>query len=135
MGHYRHVPGYYGDAYGKLVNVVDGCIRALRNSGIEHDTIVVTGISGMLVGPMLAAMTNKNIVIVPKPDDTHHHRSSNGPIGEIGNRWVFVDDLIATGTTHRRVQDAIKAADPNAIEVAYLEYFNKPGVTRLYPTD
>ncbi|HEY6021002.1 MAG TPA: phosphoribosyltransferase [Candidatus Paceibacterota bacterium] len=128
---YRNDPGYYDDALSNPIPTVDKCIRALAESRIDYDTIVVQGISGMLIGPMLAAFTGKNLLIVPKPDDTHNHRG-HGPVGTIEGRWIFVDDFISTGATHNRVREEVSRYSPESQEVAIVEYFANVSVKRLY---
>ena len=78
--------------------------QALR--GVQFDTMVGTGFSGALVVPILARVMGKNILLIRKPGDSHHHGTAIAE-GDLGDRWVFVDDGIATGTTYRRVHKAI----------------------------
>lgn len=85
---------------------------ALKN--VEFDTVVGTGISGALVAPLLARWMGKNLVIVRKENvDTHAYR----PIeGKLGHRWLFVDDLVCTGATLRRV---VKAVDTLTFNLSF----------------
>lgn len=78
---------------------------------LQFDTLVGTGLSGALVVPSLArALTRQGQpevkwLIVRKPEDSTH---SSLPVeGDLGRRWVFVDDFIASGKTFRRVKDTI----------------------------
>lgn len=73
--------------------------------GIRFDTLVGTGLSGALAVPELARRFGVNYLIVRKPNDGTH---SWLPVeGKLGRRWVFVDDLIASGATFGRVWDAM----------------------------
>ena len=68
---------------------------------IDYDTIVVTGISGALVGMILAKRLGKRLLVVRKNNDGTH---SSLPVeGELGERWVFVDDFVNSGHTRRHV--------------------------------
>jgi len=61
------------------------------------DTLIGRGLSGALFVPMLADALELHWAIVRKPKDGTH---STEPIeGTIGERWLFVDDLIASGHT------------------------------------
>lgn len=77
--------------------------RELAN--VDFDTIIGSGISGALAVQMLAKELGVHYAIVRKPNDGTH--SMNIVEGRIGRRWVFVDDLIASGKTLRRVIDSM----------------------------
>lgn len=73
--------------------------------GTEFDTMVGTGLSGALIIPSLARSMRKNwLIIRKKGDSTHSARPAEGHLGE---RWLFVDDLIDTGATLTRVENAV----------------------------
>jgi len=67
----------------------------------DTETLVGTGLSGALVVPRLAEALGMAWAIVRKPNDGTH--SSYSVEGELSGRWVFVDDLISSGETLRRV--------------------------------
>lgn len=75
---------------------------------LDFDTVVVTGVSGTLMGGVIAHALDCNLVVVRKPDDvsTHSYRRIEG---DLGRRWVFLDDLIDTGSTRRRVLREVRA--------------------------
>lgn len=50
----RLVSSYLADAFDKRDQVVADAHRILADVDIDFDTIVVTGLSGSLVGPLLA---------------------------------------------------------------------------------
>lgn len=75
---------------------------------VEFDSIVGTGLSGALVVPTLARELGKHWAIVRKSNDGSH--SMNRIEGTIGTRWLFVDDLIASGNTEQRVKSAVLGA-------------------------
>jgi adenine/guanine phosphoribosyltransferase-like PRPP-binding protein len=76
-----------------------------RMALVKFDTIVGTGLSGALVIPRLAAALGCHWMIVRKDNDNSH--SDYKTEGTLGHRWMFVDDLISTGTTYKRVREAI----------------------------
>ncbi|GLE59572.1 hypothetical protein NJBCHELONAE_48850 [Mycobacteroides chelonae] len=73
--------------------------------GVECDTLVGTGLSGALVVPQMARELGKEWLIVRKPKEGTH--SSRPVEGQLGQRWLFVDDGIQSGKTFRRVLDTI----------------------------
>lgn len=82
---------------------------------VEFDTLVGTGLSGTLVVPGLARATSKLWAIVRKDDGSH---SYNRVEGEIGLKWLFVDDLVMTGNTRDRVKEAVSRVTDNKAEYA-----------------
>lgn len=66
----------------------------------KFDTLVGTGLSGSLILPPLARALRKKFLVVRKPGESNH--SCYPAEGELGERWVFVDDLIESGDTFRR---------------------------------
>ena len=79
----------------------------------KFDSIVCTGVSGMLLAPIVAHLLNKNIVVVRNEKShvrTHAITQVESGTGIYGiGRYVFVDDLIETGATLVRVADTIQA--------------------------
>jgi hypoxanthine phosphoribosyltransferase len=85
-----------------------GVVEKARADGLgaqDFDTMVGTGLSGALVIPTLAEAFGKEWAIVRKTDERAH--SSSRIEGSIGERWIFVDDLVSSGSTFRRVQKAV----------------------------
>lgn len=91
---------YFDAALRDLPGVIDQCRQALR--GIEFDTIVGTGFSGGVVIPALAMSMGKKFVLIRKENDDSHHGGGK-LVGELGERWVFVDDFVSSGRTRERV--------------------------------
>lgn len=79
---------------------------AQNNLGqIDYDTMVGIGLSGALVVPVLAKALHKDWAIIRKPGESKH--TAQPWEGTIGERWLFVDDFIATGATLRQVKVTI----------------------------
>jgi adenine/guanine phosphoribosyltransferase-like PRPP-binding protein len=74
---------------------------------VEFDTLIGTGFSGGLVVPVLARMLNVNFAVVRKDGVSNH--GNYDVEGIIGEKWIFVDDLIDSGSTVRRVVRKMKA--------------------------
>ncbi len=59
--------------------------------------------------PTLALRLKKKFVLIRKEDDDSHHGGGR-LLGELGERWIFVDDFISTGKTRDRVVQKISEA-------------------------
>ncbi len=95
------------DGLADLVDVVRRTANELRPHKKEWDSIVVTGVSGLLVGPAVALRLHKPLVVVRKPGDHSHCTTLIENFQNIGKRYLFLDDFISTGTTKKRVLGAI----------------------------
>lgn len=80
-----------------------------RLADVDFDTLVGTGFSGGIVIPSLALVLDKKFVLIRKEtDDSHHGRGQL--LGQLGDRWIFVDDFVSSGKTRRRVIEKIEEA-------------------------
>lgn len=103
-----------------LAKSAEWCIqqlKALENEGLDFDTIAVTGMSGILVGPRVAEALGKALFIVRKEGDSNH--GFNKAIGQLGRRLVFLDDFIENGGTLARVIKTIDAVLDKAGDKRY----------------
>jgi orotate phosphoribosyltransferase len=92
---------YYMDtALFDLKGVIETAQRRLAN--VEFDTLIGTGFSGGVVIPALALAMGKKFVLIRKETDDSHH-GSGMLLGELGERWIFVDDFVSSGRTRERV--------------------------------
>lgn len=100
--------GYMDKAFRDPGEIIDGARKALR--GVRYDTLVGTGMSGAVIVPTLARALRKKFLIVRKDEDTMSSHSNLKWVGELGKRWVFVDDFISGGGTYARVRDGVQEA-------------------------
>lgn len=98
---------YMSKALFSLPDVLDRARRELAD--VDFDTIVGTGFSGGIVIPALALSMGKKFVLIRKDGDDSHHRNGR-LVGELGERWIFVDDFILSGRTRTRVIGKISEA-------------------------
>lgn len=95
---------YMEEAHNSNRVIAKAARRCLGN--VDFDTMVGTGLSGSLIIPRLAEMLKKNWLIVRKENDgTHSSRLAEGSLGE---RYIFVDDLIDSGATRKHVLATVK---------------------------
>lgn len=85
--------------------VLDYLVRCTAKHLHEFDAIAVSGYSSAMIAPALAMAINKNIVLVRKPSE--HRNSGYGVEGVHNQRVLFVDDLVASGSTFERVQQGL----------------------------
>lgn len=96
---------YMDNALFGLSNVIETAQKRL--AGVEFDTLVGTGFSGGIVIPSLALAMGKKFVLIRKETDDSHHGKGR-LLGELGERWIFVDDFVSSGRTRRRVIEKIQ---------------------------
>lgn len=105
MSFKQQVSPYLWDAFTEILNITKAVNEILTDIAPEIDTLVGTGVSGALVVPYIGRVLDVHWALVRKPTDGSH--SDLLVEGTIGNCWVLVDDLIDTGETLKRVEEAI----------------------------
>lgn len=79
--------------------VIERAVERLRT--VEFDAIAIQGYSSSIPGSILAYLLDKELLVIRK---TGEERTSYRSIeGYKGSKFVFVDDLISSGNTVRRV--------------------------------
>lgn len=96
---------YMSDVLGDLDKLLDEAADHLRD--VDFDTVVGIGLSGALFIPELARRLGKRFMILRKPGEKSHSYSEAE--GTLGRRWVFVDDLVDSGSTWKTVQQRVAA--------------------------
>lgn len=129
----RHSQAAFKDA-------VRDTVAALTPHKDKFDSIVVRGISGLIVGAPVALRLNKPLVVVRKEDGAHSSRPVE-TMGRMGRRLLFLDDFVSTGETRTAVLDAIGEEDAYADLVGEYLYqgwpdhpddSSGPGALRFY---
>ena len=91
-----------------LAETVNQCVFRLGEVADKFDSIVVTGMSGALVGSPVSLALHKPLVVVRKYGDRHHSDEQIINEHHLGQRFLFLDDFIAGGDTHRRVIEILQ---------------------------
>lgn len=73
---------------------------------IKFDTLAVTGVSGVVMGGLIAHALDVNLLIIRKPGDRTH--STCLVEGHLGARWAFLDDFVELGATRKRVRATVR---------------------------
>lgn len=122
-GSHPKAKGSTSRSFSDLALCVNDAVRTLKKSGVEFDAIVVTGVSGLVVGAPLALQLQRHLVVLRKANESCHDDRAMligaGLLNE-ASRVIFVDDFISSGATRRRCEESIKAH--GATLVATLEY-------------
>lgn len=109
------------DAVFDLNKVIETAKEHLAD--VDFDTLVGIGFSGSIVIPALALAMGKKFVLIRKEtDDSHHGRGRL--LGELGNKWVFVDDFVSSGRTRWRVIHKVEEVDSDTEYVGQYMYVN-----------
>lgn len=101
----RVVTSYLKEAFNTPQELFDQAFDYLADK--DFDTMVGIGLSGSLIVPVLAREFSCDFAIVRK-DPTSSHSGSSVE-GVIGDKWIFVDDLVDSGDTFYKVKNAIKS--------------------------
>lgn len=87
----------------KQNKVISNIRNLIKEKQLEFDGFIVTGISGVAMGAMVARSLKKDLVIIRKDND-NSHSSYKVENFKHGNSYIFLDDLIASGNTYRKVR-------------------------------
>jgi orotate phosphoribosyltransferase len=93
--------GYYASkAWDR--KVILAAKRELKD--VDFDTFAVMGLSGIVFASKLSHLMDKKLFVVRKVTSSHstHHAE-----GELGLRWIFLDDFISSGVTKAKVIEGV----------------------------
>lgn len=98
---------------------------------VKPDVLVVTGLSGIVLGVQVAAALGCGLAVVRRPGEVDQTVSGRARVveGHLGGRWVFFDDFVASGSTRQRASEAfMDASVASGVEHEYLgAYFHSSG--------
>lgn len=103
----RRGSGYFPTAFDSK----ELCNRAKTMlKGVQFDTVVGSGVSGVLPLLTIATALKVNTMVVRKPVDLNNSHCGSLIEGQLDHKWLFVDDFCATGKTFARVWEAVDRA-------------------------
>lgn len=80
------------------------CLEMLHEVRKDFDTIAISGMSGALVGPVVASRMRKGLLLVRKEVTTEKSHSHLQVEGTLSPRYVILDDFCSTGRTLERIR-------------------------------
>lgn len=102
---------------------IQRCVKLLEPTQDKWDTIAVRGVSGLLIGPVLAHLMRKELIVIRKPEDDTASRSKiEGHVTACS--YVIVDDLICSGSTCVQIMRAVRSFAVKANLYGILVYTN-----------
>jgi adenine/guanine phosphoribosyltransferase-like PRPP-binding protein len=113
-----------------LPDIVSRAVRDLAPHRNEFDSIVTSGVSGLMVAAPVAVMLDKPLVIVREEDGgpkCWHAQTVEGA-ADAGRRTLFLDDEVQRGRTLSYVKEEL-ARYTRAEVVARYEYHDAKYVT------
>jgi len=100
---------------GKRINwKKEGIIRLIAGSEIQFGSIAITGISGLILGPVVAAQLNKRILVVRKNIETTNSDKIVEGRSVKNDKYIIIDDFIQSGTTINKITKEINIFNPTA---------------------
>lgn len=125
---YKSHSFWLNEAFRDINGVVDKARETLE--AVDYDTMVGTGLSGSLVIPVLAREFGKYFAIVRKDESRHSDMDIEG---QIGHKWIFVDDFIGSGRTRRTVKSSVVGVTGNP-DLYVGTYLYHPNVFQVVDT-
>ena len=117
MTSYYHTWAVSREQIGDIVKQLLPALSRDRNSG-KFNCIVVTGISGAKIGPVLAYLLRVNCIFVRRSVKESEHSESlvEGTFPE-SPKVLIVDDFISSGKTLQRIKDAVLEHNNDVVQI------------------
>lgn len=116
-------------AWDDRLNLIHEMWVTLKGRSLQYDGIVVSGVSGLVVGPQLAGLLGKHLAYVRKYNELT--KNDSAVQGFVGDRWVFVDDFVSSGRTFANVCADVRKLNRKTTCVGILQYVPKVTFTPI----
>ena len=117
----------------EMAKVVTRAVRMLNKHKGEFDSIVVRGVSGLMIGAPVALKMGKPLLVVRKPNELRHTSVPIANHVRSGDRYIILDDFVSSGVTARSIAYAMKKDRPKAQLVATYMYQSNQYLTSSDP--
>ena len=98
--------GHMQHCLAKTLQAIEESIEPILH---EFDAIVVSGLSGVIPGAIIAHKYNKQLVVIRKDDDVCHGiRIEGASYFPVGTPYIIFDDVMASGRTMQRILNAVE---------------------------
>lgn len=89
---------------------IEELVQYIQSSNLKFDSLVVTGISGLVIGSILSYKINKNLCVVRKNRKTHSLlKVESGK--DVIDSYLIIDDIMDSGKTVRSIIKELRNAD------------------------
>lgn len=94
----------------KLKKLIRRAKEELKPFADRYEAVAFMGNSGAMFGPILAAATGKEMILVRKnKENSHSTLNVEGYMNETEHlRYIITDDLVSSGETLRTIRDRIE---------------------------
>ena len=92
----------------KIDKTLKRAVSILKPHKKSFDAIAVIGISGIVIGPILANKLKKSIIIIRNKSDKKNGKTHQYNDSLAITKYIFVDDLIETGKTFAYVRQELQ---------------------------
>ena len=89
---------------------IEELVEYIQSSNLKFDSLVVTGISGLVVGSILSYKINKNLCVVRKSRKTHSLLKVESGKDTIDS-YLIIDDIMDSGKTVRSIIKELRKAE------------------------
>jgi orotate phosphoribosyltransferase-like protein len=112
--------------------------EVIKQKQLKFDAILVTGVSGIIMGSIVARLLRKHLTIVRKSNDGSHSTYFVENF-RANSSYIFLDDLIASGETYYNVKKSFDACKDKRFLYGYTKNVKKQskivGAILYDPTD
>lgn len=121
MGHTNYMRHAFNDDIAQRDTYVEKGINFINNYAKDCDCIVVRGMSGFSLGPMVAFAAKRGIALVRKKrGDGHSSTIVESP--DYVKKYIIVDDFVSSGATIYAITEAMKQEHENSVCLGVYEY-------------
>lgn len=89
---------------------IEELVEYIQSSNLKFDSLVVTGISGLVIGSILSYKINKNLCVVRKSRKTHSLLKVESGKDTIDS-YLIIDDIMDSGKTVRSIIKELRKAE------------------------
>jgi adenine/guanine phosphoribosyltransferase-like PRPP-binding protein len=107
-------------------------VKYLKQYHNQYDTLAFAGISGAVIGPVVAMKLKKECILVRKDGDKRNSSYEVSGYDDCG-RYIIIDDFICSGYTAKMIQRKIHNFLPDAECIGVLEVQSLKGAGSYGP--
>ena len=115
----------------KLKKLAEVAVKTLNTMSDKYDTLVFCGISGAIIGPMVALAVSKEMVLVRKKGDIRHSVYDVAGYSS-PKKYIIIDDLVDSGATATHIQKEMYKFQPKAECLGVLSVQEQVGAPTHY---